>query len=208
MSVAAVDGRRRRGDASRARILQRAMDVASTDGLDGLTVGRLAGDLGISKGNLTVLFGNKERLQLATIDAAEAVFRAHIVDGALAGPAGLTRLRAVCEAWFVYIEQHVFPGGCFMARIFGEVSALSPAVRARVVDGFTRWRGLLADLARSAQRRGELPASLDPAELALELFGLQQAANLAFAFGDVAAFAAARRVVSARLGSEAHEERA
>jgi AcrR family transcriptional regulator len=199
------DGRKRRGDASRTRILQRAMNVVSTDGLDGLSIGRLAADLGMSKGNVTVLFGTKERLQIATIDAAEAVFQVHVIAEALAGPPGLPRLRAVCEHYDAYLERRVFPGGCFMARVFGEASALAPPVRARIVDGFTRWRTFLADLVRAAQRRGAL-AGVDAEELALELFGLQQAANLALALGDDAGFDAARRLMRGRLRSEAHDE--
>jgi AcrR family transcriptional regulator len=182
------------------------MEICSTDGLDGLSVGRLAGDLGISKGNITVLFGSKEQLQLATLDAAEAVFRAHVVDEALAGPPGLPRLRSVCEHYVAYLETRVFPGGCFMARTFAEARALSPAVCERVVGMFVRWRVFLSDLVRSAQRRGHL-ASYAADTLGLELVALQQAAHLALALGDDVGFASARGAMVARL-SEPHDERA
>jgi AcrR family transcriptional regulator len=180
------------------------MEICSTDGLDGLSVGRLAGDLGISKGNITVLFGSKEQLQLATLDAAEAVFRAHVVDEALAGPAGLPRLRSVCEHYVAYLEERVFPGGCFMARTFAEARVLAPAVRERVIGMFVRWRVFLSDLVRSAQRRGHLPGHSADA-LGLELVALQQAAHLALALGDRAGFATACRAMLARL-SETHDE--
>ena len=73
------DGRRRRGNRTRESILQAAADLASVEGLEGLTIGRLATELGISKSGLFAHFGSKEELQLATIDAARRRFVDHVV---------------------------------------------------------------------------------------------------------------------------------
>src|SRR4051794_9178813 len=91
----ATDGRIRRGDRTRRVVLRKAVDVASVDGLDGLSIGRLAGELDISKSGLIAHFGSKEELQLATIRAARAIFASTVVDPALQIPPGIARVRAL-----------------------------------------------------------------------------------------------------------------
>ncbi len=112
----ATDGRIRRGDRTRRLVLRRAVDVASVDGLEGLSIGRLATELSISKSGLIAHFGTKEQLQLATIRAARAIFATTVVEPALQQPAGLGRVRALRDAWLDYSSDRRFPGGCFFAR--------------------------------------------------------------------------------------------
>src|SRR4051812_4536322 len=100
---------------TRGAILDRAVDLASSDGLEGLTIGRLAGETGMSKSGLFAHFGSKEELQLATVQTAAERFRDAVVLPAQAADAGAPRLRAYCEGFVDYMEQRVFPGGCFWA---------------------------------------------------------------------------------------------
>src|SRR5262245_25733244 len=104
---------RPRDDRARNLILRRAADIASQDGLEGLSIGRLAAELGVSKSGLFGYFGSKEELQLATIRSAKAVYLDEVVQPALAVPPGLERVRRLCESWLSYSQRRVFPGGCF-----------------------------------------------------------------------------------------------
>src|ERR1700712_4466524 len=90
-----ADGRRRRGNATRESILQAAADLASVEGLEGLTIGRLATALGMSKSGLFAHFGSKEELQLATIDAARRRFVEYVVKPSRSLPRGRERLEAL-----------------------------------------------------------------------------------------------------------------
>lgn len=109
------------GRQTRAQILRAAMDIASVKGLSGLSIGELAGRLGMSKSGLFRHFGAKEQLQLATVEAAVSVFEAEVVAPAMAAPPGVDRVRALMHAWVGYLERDVFPGGCFFAAAAADV---------------------------------------------------------------------------------------
>src|SRR3954469_1828852 len=94
---------------TRETIIDHAVGVASKEGLEGLTIGRLAGDLDMSKAGLIGHFGSKERLQLAALDAAIDVFRKEVWEPVEARKPGIRRLRALGEAWISYLERRVFP---------------------------------------------------------------------------------------------------
>ncbi|MEX2626954.1 MAG: TetR/AcrR family transcriptional regulator [Ilumatobacteraceae bacterium] len=94
-------------------LLEHAARLASIDGLDGLSIGRLAAAADMPKSSVYVLFGSKEELQLATIDAARASFVDEVIGPALASTEGATRLRDLCDGYLSYIERRVFPTGCF-----------------------------------------------------------------------------------------------
>src|SRR5690349_11342182 len=109
----------RKGAETRAAILARALDIASVDGLDGLTIGRLAAELEMSKSGLFAHFGSKQDLQLATIEAAAQRFRA-VIGPAFEMPEGVPRLRAMSELYLAHLEEGAYPGGCFWAATAAE----------------------------------------------------------------------------------------
>ncbi|SRR6266567_2137417 len=115
MSEHAQDQRLLRGVRSRRSIVRHAVDVASLDGLDGLSFGRLATDLGVSKGGIQTLFGTKENLQVAVVQAAREAFEEAVVRPALTRPTGVVRLRVLVDRWIAYAAEPLFPGGCFWA---------------------------------------------------------------------------------------------
>src|SRR4030088_1348689 len=90
-----LDGRRARGTRSRAAVLERSVQLASRDGLEGLTIGELAADLQVHKSSVFALFGSKQELQLATLAAARAILIDQVVVPALGSEEGLPRLRAI-----------------------------------------------------------------------------------------------------------------
>jgi AcrR family transcriptional regulator len=175
---ARTDGRVERGDRTRQAIVRRSADIASVEGLDGVSIGRLAADLSISKGGLFAHFGSKEELQLATIAAARELFRESVVVPALQQDRGLVRLWALGESWLGYSQGRVFPGGCFFARTAGEFAARTGKVHEVLVTANREWIGLIEDLVVAAQRCGHLDGSVEPAQLAFELNAFYEAANL------------------------------
>ena len=110
-----VDQRLLRGARSRWTILRHAVDVASVEGLNGLSIGRLATDLALSKGGIQTLFGTKERLQLAIAGCARELFHQAVIEPAMTRPPGLDRIWALTERWIDYVQEPLFPGGCFWA---------------------------------------------------------------------------------------------
>lgn len=189
------------GERSRARILEQAARLATVEGLEGLSIGRLAETTGMPKSSVYVLFGSKEELQLATVDAARASFVAEVAGPALAaGEEGLERLRALCDAYLSYVERRVFPGGCFFVAASAELGARPGRVHDRVAAYQQEWRDLLEREARAARDRGELPAGADPDQLAFELGVILAGANIVTVLhGDDAAIRRARTAVRDRL---------
>jgi len=171
------------GARTRTAILQTAADLASVDGLDGLSIGRLAAELAMSKSGLFAHFGSKEELQLATVEEARQRYAREVIEPACAAGSGIIRLDALCEAFLSYLERAVFPGGCFFASAMAEFDSKAP--------------GPVRD-------RGELRTGSDPQQLAFELEAALLSANWYFhLFSDATYLDRARRAVQARLAGEA-----
>jgi AcrR family transcriptional regulator len=176
-----ADGRRRRGNATRESILQAAADLASVEGLEGLTIGRLATELKMSKSGLFAHFGSKEELQLATVDAARRRFVEHVVRPSRDLPRGRGRLEALLEDWLRYFRAEVFPGGCFFCNVQAEFdSRPENAVRDAVTENMRQFHGFLEREIQKAQEAGDLDPEIDPAQLAFEFDALGSAANQQF----------------------------
>lgn len=156
---------------TRDAIVDRAVEVASQEGLEGLTIGRLAGDLDMSKAGLIGHFGSKERLQLAAFDAAAQVFKREVWDPVEGRAPGLTRLRGICDRWIAYLERPVFPGGCFFAAAATEFDDRGGEVRDVIARQNARWRKVLRLEIQTAVENGELPKDTDAEQLAFELWG-------------------------------------
>lgn len=195
-----VDGRVERGERTRRQILDAAVDIASVEGLEGLSIGRLALKLDMSKSGLFAAFGSKEDLQLATVDRAAEIFVEAVVRPGMTAPRGLPRLWSLCASKLDYMQREVFRGGCFFAAASAEFDGRPGPVRDRIAKHMKAWIELLAGAVRRAQDEGHLRGDLDAAQLAFEIDALAQAANWAYQlFGDGAAFDRARRGTQERL---------
>ena len=171
---------------TRESILARAVDLSSSEGLEGLTIGRLASELGMSKSGLFGHFGSKEELQLATIDAAVRRFVEEVIVPATKEEPGREQLRALCEGYFDYLERRVFPGGCFFAAAAAEFDGRPGPVRDAISGGVSAWLSVL-------EHQAEVAGAEDPEQLAFELHSLALGANSAHQlFGDEDAFSRAR----------------
>ena len=189
------------GQRSRARVVEQAARLATIEGLEGLSIGRLAEASGLPKSSVHALFGSKEQLQLATINAARDSFIAEVVAPALraAGP-GRARLLALCEGFLSYVERRVFPGGCFFVAVSAEVGAQAGRVHDEVARIQQQWRDLLVQQARAAAEHGELPDGTDAAQLAFELGVILAGTNLVSVLhDDLQAISRARTAIRTRL---------
>jgi AcrR family transcriptional regulator len=200
-AISMVDGRRERGRRTRESILRTAVQLATVEGIDGITIGRLASELGMSKSGLFAHFGSKEELQLATIDTAREIFVETIIAPARQAERGLPRLEALMENWLEYMRREVFKGGCFFDAVRGEYNSRPPGpVRDAVWADFADWSTILVNRVKSAQAEGHLDPTADPEQVAYELDALGGAANVRFQLDrDEAWFDRAREAIRARL---------
>jgi AcrR family transcriptional regulator len=196
--------RRPRADGVRSRqaILQGATELATLDGLDGLSIGRLADHIGMSKSGLYAHFGSKEELQLATIDAAQEIFDREVTSFVMEAPEGVARIHAFSDAYLSYLERGVFPGGCFFASASAELDTHAGRVRDKLRDLMAAGLVALAEMVRDAQARGEVDTGADPDQLAFEIDALLHAANAGFMlYGGEEPLDRARQAIRERLGS-------
>jgi len=157
------------GERSRNAILDAAARLATTEGIGGLSLSRLADAVGMSKSGLFAHFGSKEELQLATIEKADSVFSARVVEPAMAADRGLGQLRTLVHGFLAYLEADTFPGGCFFASVLAEVDTQPGAVRDRLVRFLDEWLGRLETAVRDAQADGAIDPAEDPAQITFEI---------------------------------------
>lgn len=195
------DQRLIKGARARATIARHAADVASVEGLTGLSLGRLASDLGVSKSGVATLFGTKENLQLAAVQSGRDVFIDHVIRPALSEPKGWPRLRALIDNWFAYIDEPVHPGGCFRVASIVEFDSRPGQVRDALKADRDDWFTVLEKEIARAQIEGHAPGR-DPHALAFQLDALVGAANTAARLGDETAIPTARAIIDALLAAD------
>jgi len=197
--------RKQRADGERTReaIVRTAVSLATVDGLEGLSIGNLANALDMSKSGLYAHFGSKQELQLATVEAASHIFESQVIRPALAAPAGVGQLVALCDAFFDYLAQRTFPGGCFFAGAVLEMGTRPGPVKEQIAafqDGFT---AMIRQFVVAAVERQQLPEDEQPDALTFEIGGIILAANTSFVLHeDMATLDMARKIVRRRVGRE------
>jgi AcrR family transcriptional regulator len=191
--------RRPRGLKTRRAILRKAVNIASLEGLEGLTIGKLAATLRISKSGLFAHFGSKEDLQCAVVDEARDIFVEKVIRPA-AQLRGLPLLRALCENWLAYGEQKTFPGGCFFSAASLEFDDRPGPVRDRVLGLMKKWLENLEHAARDAQDAGEIRKEVNVHQLAFEIQALAMGGNWSSRlFRDQSAFRSAKDAILRRI---------
>lgn len=187
---------------TRAAVAGVAVDRASVEGLEGLTIGALANEVEMRKSSVFSLFGSKEELQLATLDAAVEQFTNEVWQPVADQPPGVRRLLALCDSWLGYHERESLPGGCFLTTATIEFDARPGPMRDAVAAVMGRWLGLLEREAELAIEAGEVPGDTEPADVAFELNALAAAASYGFKLNrDPEVFARARRSMRRALGT-------
>ncbi len=173
-----------KGAQTRTAILERAVDLASSEGLEGLTIGRLAAELKMSKSGLFAHFGSKQELQLATIAAAAERFRIAVIEPSLGAPDGAPRLRAMAEHYLDHLD--LYSGGCFWGAASAEYDDRPGPVRDAIAAMLDAW---MAELVRNSRIAGVA----QPERFAFELYALIMGANSRYRIsGDAKVFEYAR----------------
>jgi AcrR family transcriptional regulator len=191
-----------KGQRTRNSILEVAAALATEEGLEPLSIGRLAEATAMSKSGLFAHFGSKEELQLATVDHAAKLFVGEVIDPARGAPKGLARIWALCDHMIGYSERQVFPGGCFFAATSFEFNNRPGQVRDRIEEMIRSWLSYLEHAVEQAQEAGELDPNASAREVAFQLDAFAQASNAQYQlFRDPQVFDDARRAIQERLES-------
>lgn len=175
-------GRKPRADGveSRRAILLAAANLATTRGLEGLSIGELAQHIGMSKSGLYAHFKSKEELELATIETAAEIFEKDVMVPASQSPGGLPRVLALSEAFFGHLERRVFPGGCFFATVLAQLASHPGRARDRVLQMQQRWLAQFTEALGQAVEGGELPDDVDLDQMVFEITAMMVRANFAW----------------------------
>ena len=205
------DGSRSKGQASRENILLTAAKLATTKGLDGLSIGDLAAEVGMSKSGLYAHFKSKEDLELATIETAAAIFDREVLRAVPAATSGSKKLLALVDSFLAYLKRQVFPGGCFFAAVGMELDTRPGAARDKVIEVMQTWLSLLRQCLLDAEALGEIDENADIEQAVFETHAMLAAANFLFVMtSDTTKLTQARRGVEhvlARLAIRAHPKR-
>jgi len=196
-----------RGPKTRERILRKAVQLASVEGLEGITVGRLAESLGLSKAGLFAHFGSKEALQLAIVDEARRIFAEKVVEPAEQVAEGLPRLFVLQANWMAYLREGIFRGGCFFSAASAEFDGRTGPVKSRIASISGGWRSRLEAEAVRAKTLGHISAEARPAQIAFMLHAITLEANWAHQlFGETECFDTARELSESSLRAIATPE--
>ncbi len=190
-----------KGAVTRAAILDRAVDLASVEGLEGLTIGRLAAELEMSKSGLFAHFGSKRELQLAAVEAAAHRFRARVIEPAQVTAGGAPRLRAIADSYLAYLDGGAYSGGCFWAATSAEYDDRPGPVRDAIAAALEAWLGEL-------ERQAKIAGAPEPGRFAFEIYAAIMGANSRFRLsGDRTVFGYARAIVDRLLAELPKEQR-
>ena len=195
--------RKQRSDGRRSRetILRQAAQLATVEGLDGLSISRLAEAAGMSKSGLFAHFDSKQELQLATIDAESALFAEQVVAAVAAAAGPLERIEQLAENYLRWVEAS-YPGGCFFASLVSEMDTHPGPVRDRALQFMDDWLRLLESAVREAQGDGEIDPSEDAEQLVFDLEASLFLGNALYVAGQgSAALDRARRAIERRLAA-------
>ncbi len=165
---------------SRQTIHLAAANLATTRGLEGLSISELAQHIGMSKSGLYAHFKSKEELELAAIETAAEIFRREVLEPAGKSPGGLARVRALAGAFLEHLDRHVFPGGCFFASVVTQLASRPGRPRDRAAGMLREWEGKFVEAVGDAIRAGDLPRAAEVDQLVFEITAMLARANFAW----------------------------
>jgi AcrR family transcriptional regulator len=164
----------RKGEMTRAAIVEAALQAASRDGLEGLTIGTLADSMQMSKSGVFAHFGSREELQLAVLKAYVQRFVDEVLRPAVTKPRGLPRLEAILERWVSFLAREM-TRGCIMIAGAVEYDDVPGPLRDEMVAIIAGWKRELIKAIRQAVSEGHLKRNVDAQQLVFEVYGLMLA---------------------------------
>jgi len=157
---------------TRERILDQGLALMSQAGIEGVTLGVLADQVGMSKSGLFAHFRSKEEVQIRLLEYSGVVEAARIIEPSMKEPAGLPRLNALVRNWLGWAPRAGLPGGCPVAAGLFEFDDMEGPVRDKILEMEAQWRGLLIQTVADARSLGHLRRDLDAAQFVWELCGI------------------------------------
>jgi len=187
-----------KGDSTREAILRHAVGLASRVGLSGLSIGRLAQELDLSKSGLFSHFHSKEALQIQVLEYGAARFVENVVRPALEAPRGTPRIQGLFDRWLAWSQSDPLSGGCFFVAMVTDLDGRPGPSRDLLVRLQQTWMAFVADLVRSVIREGPFRPDTDPEQFANDMYGVMLAYHHASRLlDDPAAETRARRALAA-----------
>jgi len=196
-----------RGEEQRNRILREAIRMTSEEGLQSLTIGRMAAKLAMSKSGLFAHFGSKRKLQLATIDRAYEIFEKRVLTPLVErGPKGIFRIWILCDLWIKQLETRLFPSGYFFTGAFMEYGERRGSLAGSLRAVIKTWLTTLQSAVEQAQDLADLKSEPSAEEMAFELNALLVGAYWGHLAGSKRAYSVARLAIVNRLRAWATEK--
>jgi AcrR family transcriptional regulator len=165
-----------KGLETRERIVEHAIRIATREGLEGLSIGCLATELGMSKSGLFAHFGSKEDLQLAVLQAAALRFEHGVVRPAFRAPRGEPRIRRLFEQWLRWVESET-PGGCLFVAAAAELDDQDGRPREFLVRAQKELLEAIVKAVKMAVDEKHFRPEIDPDQMAFDLYGMVLAFN-------------------------------
>lgn len=162
----------RKGEITRNAVIDRALAISTQVGLSGLSIGKLATELSLSKSGLFAHFQSKEALDVAVVGRAAEIFAEVVVIPALKAKPGEPRLRALFENWIRWPERAAFPGGCFFIATASELDDRDGPAREALATQMRALENAIVRITEDAVRLGQFRKDVDPHRLAFEAFGI------------------------------------
>lgn len=161
-----------KGTDTRARIVETALRSASIDGIEGITLGKVASDVGMSKSGLFAHFDSKEALQVDVLNAAAQKFAEVVVSPAFKAPRGEPRLRALFEHWLEWERHDSLPGGCIFVHAAAELDDRPGPAHDTLVAWQQRWMDTLTRAVQMSVEAGHFRNDLDAGLFAFQTYGI------------------------------------
>lgn len=175
-----------KGEETRSTVLGRALSLATQLGLEGVTIGKLADHVGMSKSGLFAHFASKENLQVAILEEAITRFVATVVAPALKKPRGEPRLRALVDNWLAWSKADFMPGGCIFVAASVELDDRPGPARDRLIAAQRDWLATIAGAVKIGIDEKHFRADLDADQVAHEIFSLAYGYHFLRRLGDPA----------------------
>jgi AcrR family transcriptional regulator len=161
----------RKGELTRAAILDVALELASRDGLEGLTIGLLADKMNMSKSGVFAHFGSREDLQIEVVKLYHHHFEQEVFYPSMKDPRGLPRLQTMFARWVKRVSVEI-ASGCIYISGAVEYDDRPGAIREELAGMVRAWKNALRRCAVQTIEMGHLSSDTDPDQLVFEMYGL------------------------------------
>lgn len=164
-----MDTRTEKSELTLAAIVDTALDMAASQGLESLSLGEVAKRLGISKSGVFSRVGSLEAMREAVLDEFDRRFAEAVFVPAMTLPRGLPRLNALVSGWIARacnVTACIYVAGAF------EYDDVDSPIRERLQDSILQWRARLRRTVLQALEIGHLRPDTDPEQLVFEIYSL------------------------------------